>query len=745
MTTQKSTNNSFMLKYIRYKIGRHKGIAVVNIVFSLLCLPLLSLMSLITFSRYAEIAEAAYANPDIAFKIYRELDICTAFLIVCLFIAVISAVVLLITTIITPSLMYTYNSRKCDADMYLSLPLTLKQRFFGDFFAGAVINFIPLLLNLGMGIGFVGILQGAINSKASLFISQHIMTSTDIILYGSILQGCLFGFLCAFLIFAGLYLFGVFISSVCGRLADSLVFSLAAPLLLLGFVGICGYLISGAIVGIDALDFLLNVLSLIPPFGIAINAFGIISTTPYLITESGFSALFRAFSPSALIITAIVYAALLIGAYYLTKHRKAEKTGQPFVYNSVYYIMSCGLLGIIALFILNWVTTHGLSNDSILGISLTGIFVSAVMFFFIELAHNRGFKKIWQWGLRYVGTAAGAALLLMVIKLSGGFGIAYYVPDVNAVESVIFCDRALISYGGENQSLNGLTSTEFVFNSDEDKKMITSLHKMLIGQVETGNGIEFEYRMKNGTTVKRSYYIPEYELEKEVVDKLSTNDSFINQYLLFANEGYQLTDTCFFIGTENLGYTCSVNLKYYKELIAAIREDMLAGRSGNGKLVGYIELSGDKADLTEDENLSLFSRTMKIYDGCESLMRFLDNPEHYTLNTDPEYYNDYPENSDKKNFVILSLTTNPVDEDSYMPYVIRKNDLERSEVKELLKLLEVSDYYDNNPGQTSSIDVRYYRSIYPITQGYFINKKNEQKAFDILRSLNDLKETDFFI
>ena len=52
----------------------------------------------------------------------------------------ISAVVLFILTIVVSNVMFSYNLKKCDGDMYLPLPLTTTQRFFADLISGSVMH-----------------------------------------------------------------------------------------------------------------------------------------------------------------------------------------------------------------------------------------------------------------------------------------------------------------------------------------------------------------------------------------------------------------------------------------------------------------------------------------------------------------------------------------------------------------------------------------------------------------------------
>lgn len=144
MTAQNLTSKkSYFGSYIRYRIFKNKNLLILSFVFSAMYMLLFTGCMMFCTGFVNDFINSGALTEEGVLKTMGTVDVVKVTGEVIL---AISAVVLFILTIVVSNVMFSYNLKKCDGDMYLPLPLTTTQRFFADLISGSVICILPLLL-----------------------------------------------------------------------------------------------------------------------------------------------------------------------------------------------------------------------------------------------------------------------------------------------------------------------------------------------------------------------------------------------------------------------------------------------------------------------------------------------------------------------------------------------------------------------------------------------------------------------
>ncbi|MDE5768410.1 MAG: hypothetical protein K2H82_03410, partial [Oscillospiraceae bacterium] len=126
----------------------------------------------------------------------------------------------------------------------------------------------------------------------------------------------------------------------------------------------------------------------------------------------------------ALIIILLTVAVLIL-AWRLYEHRKAEHVSKPFVYLGIYYV----ILTAIAVCILCLTETGT-------GALIPVLIFSMIVYFIMEVVRKRGFKKFWMSAISYVITVVVTLGGLYTVSATSAFGRAYYIPALASITSV---------------------------------------------------------------------------------------------------------------------------------------------------------------------------------------------------------------------------------------------------------------------------------------------------------------------
>ena len=128
MTAQNLTSKkSYFGSYIRYRIFKNKNLLILSFVFSAMYMLLFTGCMMFCTGFVNDFINSGAITEEGVSKTMGTVDVVKVTGEVIL---AISAVVLFILTIVVSNVMFSYNLKKCDGDMYLPLPLTTTQRIF---------------------------------------------------------------------------------------------------------------------------------------------------------------------------------------------------------------------------------------------------------------------------------------------------------------------------------------------------------------------------------------------------------------------------------------------------------------------------------------------------------------------------------------------------------------------------------------------------------------------------------------
>ncbi|MDE7094012.1 MAG: hypothetical protein K2O52_03760, partial [Oscillospiraceae bacterium] len=126
-----------------------------------------------------------------------------------------------------------------------------------------------------------------------------------------------------------------------------------------------------------------------------------------------------------ILIIAVLTAAVLILAWRLYEHRKAEHVGKPFVYIGIYYVILTAITVCILCIL-----------EAGIEALIPVLIFSAIVYFIMEVIRKRGFKKFWFSAICYIITVVVALASMFSISATNAFGRAYYIPALASVTSV---------------------------------------------------------------------------------------------------------------------------------------------------------------------------------------------------------------------------------------------------------------------------------------------------------------------
>lgn len=418
---------------------------------------------------------------------------------------------------------FNYLYKKSTVDINLSLPLTTRQRFLSEYFAGLTIYIVPAII--GGLIGTVILLTG--RHELTEIVKYTIYIGSAIII-GMILY----------------YSLTVLILSCCGSLFETILSTLLinamipASLYLLAYV-----IISNDSFGLSSNSLFLNQIFISSPIGNAafimyfldnINMYGNASTTLYV---------------HWLFPTLIFVALIILLSYFLYKKRKAEQVSKPYVYKFIYYaILFFITFCIISIFKTSSASFYNPADTSMIDATpidasfFPAVMCSGIVFFIMEIISNRGFKKFWLSILKFAGTITCIYAVLLLCHSTNGFGVNKYVPLESAVDTVnidldnYYGNTSIYNFSVtnkhtihdvvnlhkeviENKYENKNTSHKEISESELDK----SIKNGALATHNQGN-ISITYYLKNGSILTRAYTVSDEQMEQLYASMMTGKD-----------------------------------------------------------------------------------------------------------------------------------------------------------------------------------------------------------------------------
>ncbi len=413
-----------------------------------------------------------------------------------LFVPFIAIAVMAVMLVITPAMSFKYYNNRAAMDTLGCLPLTYKERFWGDFLSGLAANMVSFIPFSAIGAVIIAIMQNTAvkQIQASLWAEyeqEYILPEIK----DDFLKAYLGFVILLLLVYIGTYVVSTFVTSCCGRVGSSIFYSVMVLIIPAGIVSTFGTCVLNGAVGVVTEEEIGNVLMAIAPAG---TLFG----TWLRFSYDGLPALmFIVDTPSYIALALLVAAVFLVWAYFLGKHRKAERVDRDFVYNGAYHVIAISLSAAIIgfYFSLAPASAEAFGTGAMQRI-ITSIAVGLVIYAVMELVHTRNVRTLPKTLLRYAALYAACFGFLFLADKTEGFGIAVYVPDKQFVSEVEI--EGTLFYN--NMGIGG----KYVYRSDAAIETIVNENEKLLQNREslkTGNMVDITYVMKNGTEVRRQY------------------------------------------------------------------------------------------------------------------------------------------------------------------------------------------------------------------------------------------------
>ena len=475
MTAPSSSERSFFREYFLFRLNAQKIGLVMCTVFGMVVLPGSA------YSLYDNF-NCVYNDVRRSYDVY---EIRQLFFIICL-------IGLLIMPVIGAVLTFVSCNRKKYTDMIGGLPLTHKERFWGDFLSGYTAYVAPIIL-AGVITMLISIPLQDVTDKFNIIfgIETTLMCTTYVL--GVVLS--------LFALLSLMYIISAVAVMCCGRPIQAEIMSivlLLAPSLAVGGISAC---FVNAITGLKNYEFvnmIYKAAHIFPPLGLMLNIMrnydnlsnADMGDPPHI--DKFFTSDFTIFNLLYMLYVIIFAAALTALAYYLSKSRRQEQTGLILVYKAFYRVISVLAAGGAASLVLAiFVTIIGF-GFSILIASGT----AAIIILLLELVRKPAARDVVKSLICWVGTVVCCVGIYLLFDKTGAFGHRYINVPVDKVESVrVYYDYMLYS-GAYQRGVYEIT------DKSEIEKLTNSYNdtvKEVYGDLRLGGQFEIDYMLTDGT------------------------------------------------------------------------------------------------------------------------------------------------------------------------------------------------------------------------------------------------------
>lgn len=414
---------------------------------------------------------------------------------------------------------------KSVVDMRLSLPLTSAQRFFSNFLSGFAVYVVPFLAAqvislLGMAYGFIFMEGRTFERQAGYKGGELVYDEYECIYFREAMPMLLKLIASGILVMLMLYTVTVLVTVCCGNKFESIAYTILINIMIPLTVYLVFQSMFQDLYGVDVSNIVMGIIMFTSPAGGIAAAVGMAVGSDSLV--SNFSMNYLVWGICYFLITAGIGA----GAFFLYKKRRAEQVSKPFVFKLLYYIISTAVIFCI----------YSVFYYDDIGI-VPAILTTVIVYVILEVAANRGFRKIWLSLIKYAGVMAASVLIIFAAQETEGFGMVTRVPDISQVK------YAELDYGGfygmfrlpREYDESGWHSDYLEFDESENIETIISVHQNIIGEknrkesiARSGNSVEIRYHLKSGGTMVRRYNNTPAEAA-EMLGRLDLTDEYRTQ------------------------------------------------------------------------------------------------------------------------------------------------------------------------------------------------------------------------
>lgn len=593
-------------------------------------------------------------------------------------------------------------TRKNFTDTLLSLPLTHCQRFWGDFLTGFFSSAAPVI-----PFGVIAVIIAAIMPYAG--IAEYTARYSAAVFFAACFMYCI----------------SVLAAVVSGKTGKSIVIGIMLLVDIVLLVPLWGVFFSYYTVGIlDVYDNFIQCIKLYPSPFILLDFFELSSRYNVASSTPIQNHIYSIGSPLTVLLYAAEIAAVIAVCYFLSKHRKAENTGNSFANKKAFAAVN--VLTALTAAGLGAVIAHIYTDNlAVIVIVCVIVFAVAVIIGEIVIQQWANFKK------RIVIYGAGTAVCAVTIIATDatyGFGSSFYIPAEDDIEKIICTTSDDIS---------------FSFASEESISQICTAHKELLSEnIEmldkySPRYVKFEnfqitYQLKNGKEFSR-YYSPnasmiddeefaEYYQTARLLKLLPTAaENYAEKY---ANEATVLNPDYVDIALDGIKGTITLNTEEYKDFAKIYAEDIKSHFNAEELPIGTIEYFShnvDDADYAFDINTQTFEILESYSDTIAYLHSFTEQ-----LNENAELF-EYQIRIDDQKYTSLDINV-----------LIMPDNLELAPVKELLTLIKSCNPYDYK----SSYSADSVNGVYVYTNyfnRYYIPENDIPKTIELITQIAQLQ------
>lgn len=641
MTAQNSAAKSGVfykfLPYYRNKVRYLRPQLIMCSILSLLSYPLLTAMVAAAcgasndyYQKYNDLIQnhsGAQAFEQMN-SIENNLQTMYSLTITAAVIAGLCLVALFIFTFVTTLRGFRYLYNRTTVDMDYSLPVNHNTRFFGDLAAVFTVSILPHLAAALIGTLILAFVQAPEEGTAFPAILEIIRQAAFTGVTACVMQIAV----CLLTL------------SVCGRTAEAYIYpvlvNVAIPVIHVLGILLVESGVYGAVLGPYSGGFASSMYSIssTSPIGMVIaTVYSWFSTSAY---DAGISSRVIGTAPimqvQYLVPAVIVTLALLAGAYFLMKFRRAERVGMSFVYRGtdvivpgiVIFSIVMPVCYSIAAYLRNQDSfgTNG-SSDFILGLIIGTIIGTFIFYIIMSLISGKNFRRFGRTVLSWVGTLAASAAICALLNLCNGFGSGSYIPAPSEVKSV------QATYLDHRETVIDYSSPDRYFNitarsGDELLELVRDIHEEALGDMFAEKNslctVSLYYVLKDGGTLLREYDVTSATLEKVKAQMLSPEGwssnvlSRLNESLL---DGYKIES----VSADGMYTDLSSNAGAAGELTAAIRADSARVSPEFFKEQYSWKDNVIRIDLTKNDAHETQDRvTIVVYDWMENTIALLD-------------------------------------------------------------------------------------------------------------------------
>lgn len=657
-------------KYFRYKLSKCRAVIIFFAILNLFSTLLPAILFDVAFRRTEQEVlvgdnRLVYSTPD---EILPPM----------FFAILINIIIIVFITIKSFRIYY----KRPDMDTLGSLPVSYKERFWGDFLSVVFSNFVSFVPMYLISLFLLGDMKrcagNILNSVYEL----------DLTVYTTMFSAV---WLMLLLVYLGTYAVTALVCSCCGKKGSSFLYSFIMMAALSGIYLVYGKELFSNVIGVEATAEVAKNISMLPPLGpiVSYNMLTQFTDWPEFKNDPFYIAIY-------LLLTAVFIA----GAYLIGKRRRAENVGESFVFKSAYHTLT--LLFMIMFIGASMAAYSNLMEDS--G-TLWVMLISFVVYAALEISQNKGFKGFWKTAVRFAAVFGACFAFITLVKTTHAFGIYKNLPSEGSVKEIKVSGSYFYTPGFI------YPGKEYTFDEKQSVSEILGEHKELFksDSLRTGNELKITYVLKTGQNITRQYSIGRDENENAIKS--------------FSDAVKKLPD--FDLGS--LGVIDDPDLdKYYARYRGSgISDNYISGDKLEklAELLRY-DIENNYCNTEYNNNLGFVAFSEKgkrgdvdiylIFPTYKGTLEFLNDPDNYTgaeINDTDTYRIDC---SNKRFYVCVYVSTDDTS----------------AAAKELLSYIKPISENDNSDLKN---DIRIHSNIGGIT--YTIDPANEQAVIKAILAL----------